>query len=117
MATSHLTRRLVSPPRQHRHRGHAATWRSGATSRQAIGRRGRTGQLAVIQPPAPTVPEERLEREPEAGLNLDGVLALSILAATAGAALWLTVQGIQHLMTGAAGYTTLDVLRVFGGLA
>ena len=119
MTTSSSTHRNVRA-RQHRdNRRDANPWKTGTASRKADGQRSQHDDDARAVPAREYIqigPVEPPHENLESPGFLSDVFAFVTLLAWAVAVISSTVYGVQYVLSEVTSYTTVDVIRMFGGM-
>ena len=118
MANSSSTIRFLHARQRHEHRRRANPWQTTTIPRPSIVRPDQLESSADGVPAIRSPQPDRLETSQDTStgsMTAGDVFALLALLTTTIAALSATVYGAQHVLDAISGYSTLDVLRMFGG--
>ena len=119
MTTSSSTHRHVHARWHHESRRDANPWKTGTASRQAVCQWNQHDDDARVDPPREYIqrgPVEPPHKDLESSVFLSDVFALVPLLALAVAVISATVYGAQYVSSEIASYTTMDVIRMLGGM-
>ena len=119
MTTSSSTHRHVHARQHHENRRDANPWNTGTASRQAVGQWNQHDDDARVVPAREYIqigPVEPPHKGLESSVFLSDVFALVTLLASAVAVISATVYGAQYVLSEITSYTTMDVIRMLGGM-
>ena len=119
MTTSSSTHRHVHARQHHENWRGANPWKTGAAARQAVGQRNQHDDDARIAPTREyrqIGPVKPPHEDLESSVSLSDVFALVTLLASAVAVISAAVYGAQDVLSEIPRYTTMDVIRMFGGM-
>ena len=121
MTTSPSTHRRVRARQQRENRRDANAWKTGTVSRQAVGQWNQRDNDARVVPAREHLqigPVEQPHKDLESSVFQGDVFAFLTLLAWAVAVISVTVYVAQYVLSEISSniYTTMDVIRMLGGM-